>query len=238
MDFFLPLSMILPKDRSSLRSYMHRYAQVLIRLLQVSLIHNQGRVLYDVFIYTQPSGGYFIEYDSRQSEAALPLLLTLKRYVLRSKVKLRDVSDEYNVWAAWGSEEAEPGRRWNWVRSGSIEPAWDGAEWPWGVEDCVIRDRRAVGMGKRRLVRKGDKRELCLNYFGIFTSSLHSTRIFIPRYTPIFGLHTSPYPSRSARRNYRHTTYASIPHGFEFRRHGRMFVPFLLSRIHSLILIY
>jgi transferase CAF17, mitochondrial len=104
-----------------------------------------------------------IEYDSRLSEAAPPLLPTLKRYVLRSKVKVRDVSSEYDVWAAWGSEEAETERKWHWARSGSVEPVWDGMEWPWGVEDHVNRDRRAVGMGTRRLIRKGDRRELCLN---------------------------------------------------------------------------
>ena len=29
----------------------------------------------------------------------------LQRHVLRSKVKLRDVTEEYDVWAAWGSEK-------------------------------------------------------------------------------------------------------------------------------------
>jgi transferase CAF17, mitochondrial len=119
----------------------------------------QGRVLYDVFLYTQPSGGFLIEYDSRQSVDSPPLLQILKRYVLRSKVKLRDVSSEYDVWAVWGSEETEPARTWNWSRSGCVEPSWGGQEWPWGVEHGVIRDRRGVGMGKRLLVLKGDIRE-------------------------------------------------------------------------------
>jgi hypothetical protein len=39
------------------------------------------------------------------------------------------------------------------------EPQWDEtAEWPWGSEDEVLHDRRAPGMGKRLLVRKGDLR--------------------------------------------------------------------------------
>jgi folate-binding Fe-S cluster repair protein YgfZ len=129
-------------------------------------------VLYDVFIYTHttPDGkpAYLIDYDSRASTdtAAPPLLPMLKRYVLRSKVKLRDVSDEYHVWAAWGSmlgsetkmEISE--RKWSWARSGAIEPDWSGEnEWPWALEERRVRDRRAVGMGRRMLVRKGEKRE-------------------------------------------------------------------------------
>ncbi|EPQ59268.1 Aminomethyltransferase folate-binding domain-containing protein [Gloeophyllum trabeum ATCC 11539] len=130
-----------------------------------SFLHAQGRVLYDVFVYTQTDpmkGGesYLIEYDARSPEAP-PLMPMLKRYVLRSKVKIRDASDQYDVWASWGSEKEsiwETPRKWNFARSGAIEPVWDASEgWPWGAEDCLIRDRRAVGMGHRRLVRKGDR---------------------------------------------------------------------------------
>lgn len=87
----------------------------------------------------------------------------LKRYVLRSKVKLRDVSDEYDVWAAWGSDKEkawETERRWDRSRSDVVEPVWDSEkEWPWGMEQGALRDRRAVGMGHRLLVRKGDRRK-------------------------------------------------------------------------------
>ena len=88
----------------------------------------------------------------------------LKRYVLRSKVKLRDVSEEYDVWATWGSDSPVEDRKWNWARSGAVEPDWTSeTEWPWGKEDKKIRDRRAVGMGERLLVRKGDRRALFQN---------------------------------------------------------------------------
>ena len=132
----------------------------------------QGRVLHDAFVhsYTSTEGkkGYLVEYDSRPSEAP-PLLSMLKRYVLRSKVRLRDVSDEYDVWAAWGSETEkswETEREWSNARSGVAEPVWnhgEGAEWPWGSASNALRDRRAVGMGHRVVVRKGDLRE-CLAY--------------------------------------------------------------------------
>jgi folate-binding protein YgfZ len=82
----------------------------------------------------------------------------LKRYVLRSKVKLRDVSDEYDVWAAWGSDVGAEERKWIWARSGAVEPDWSKeTEWPWGTQTERVRDRRAVGMGTRMLVKKGDK---------------------------------------------------------------------------------
>ncbi|KDR83811.1 hypothetical protein GALMADRAFT_236209 [Galerina marginata CBS 339.88] len=123
-----------------------------------SFLHAQGRVLYDIFLYAT-TNGHFLEFDSRTSEAP-PLLSYLKRHVLRSKVKVRSVTEEYDVWAAWGSSEDhawETNRRWNWARSGAIEPVWTGStEWPWGAQDCVIRDRRAVGMGRRLLVKKGE----------------------------------------------------------------------------------
>ncbi|KAI9001256.1 Aminomethyltransferase folate-binding domain-containing protein [Trametes punicea] len=129
-----------------------------------AFLHAQGRVLHDIFIYahTESSGrsGYLVEYDARPSEAP-PMLPMLKRYILRSKVKLRDVSEEYDVWAAWGSEKEknwETERRWDFARSGVIEPVWDkNGEWPWGSEPSILRDRRAVGMGHRLLVRKGDR---------------------------------------------------------------------------------
>ena len=89
----------------------------------------------------------------------------LKRYILRSKVKVRDVTEEYDVWAAWGSDAEkswETERQWNGARSGVVEPVWnngEGSHCPWGRESGVLHDRRAVGMGRRLLVRKGDRRE-------------------------------------------------------------------------------
>ncbi|KAJ7667956.1 Aminomethyltransferase folate-binding domain-containing protein [Mycena polygramma] len=128
-----------------------------------AFLHAQGRVLYDVFVYTRmnPTGqlGYLIDYDSRPSEAP-PLFDLIKRYILRSRVKVRDVSDEYDVWGVWGSpgEEGPTEKHWKWAEnSGVAEPVWNSAdEWPWGSKNELLYDRRAPGMGKRLLVRKGD----------------------------------------------------------------------------------
>jgi hypothetical protein len=43
-----------------------------------------------------------IDYDATAPADAPALLPMLKRHVLRSKVRLRDASDEYNVWAGMG----------------------------------------------------------------------------------------------------------------------------------------
>lgn len=87
----------------------------------------------------------------------------LKRHVLRSKVKLRDVTEEYDVWTAWGSEKDkywDTERKWDFARSGVIEPVWDkDGQWPWGSTEGVLRDRRAAGMGRRLLVPKGYRRK-------------------------------------------------------------------------------
>lgn len=85
----------------------------------------------------------------------------LKRYVLRAKVKIRDVTDDYDVWAAWGGPkhvEWETPRKWKWAASGVAEPVWDPEVWPWGQQDESILDRRATGMGRRFLVKKGERR--------------------------------------------------------------------------------
>lgn len=118
--------------------------------------------MYDLFLYAT-SNGYLLEYDSRTSEAP-SLLSYLKRHVLRSKVKIRDASEEFDVWASWGSPKDTiwdtTERQWNWARSGAVEPVWDSShEWPWGTAEHVMHDRRGVNIGRRLLVRKGDRRK-------------------------------------------------------------------------------
>ena len=90
-----------------------------------------------------------------------PLIKYLKQFVLRTKVKVRDVSDEYDVWASWGSESEaswETPRNWRWAERSNIpEQLWEEGDTPWGNESLLLRDRRGVGMGQRRLVSKGAK---------------------------------------------------------------------------------
>lgn len=122
-------------------------------------------MIHDVFLYTKKSSkghpGYIIEHDSRNLDSP-PLLETLKRHILRSKVRVQDVSDEYDVWQVWDPQSTpdwETKRHWSFTKSGVIEPVWpDTLTWPWGTEELIIRDRRAVGMGARILVSKAEIR--------------------------------------------------------------------------------
>jgi len=62
---------------------------------------SQGKLLFDAFLLPGPSGSVLIEAE----HGALPgLTAHLRRYKLRSKVKLRDVSEEIAVVACTGTE--------------------------------------------------------------------------------------------------------------------------------------
>lgn len=133
-----------------------------------AFLHAQGRVIHDVFLYTPASQTvptYLVEYDGSPSESQ-SLLNVLKRYVLRSKVRIRDVTQEWDIWAAWGNDPSSSSatkgsnelRNWEWARSGAVEPVWQNSmQWPWGTEPGVLLDRRAPGMGRRIIVPKGEK---------------------------------------------------------------------------------
>ncbi|KAF8592562.1 Aminomethyltransferase folate-binding domain-containing protein [Ramaria rubella] len=140
----------------------HRSFLSLTGVHATQFLNGIGRVLYDTFVYRQPSSqghedGFVIEYDSRPS-AAPSLISLLKRYVLRSKVKVKDVSEQWDVWGIWGTETEPDDRKWRWSRSGAVEPTWGSETWPWGgdQDSFLLRDRRAYGMGSRRLIRKDD----------------------------------------------------------------------------------
>ncbi|KAH7344930.1 hypothetical protein B0J17DRAFT_637596 [Rhizoctonia solani] len=134
----------------------------------------QGRVLYDVFIYPHAvdgRSGYLIDYDSRSSDVT-PILTLLKRHVLRSKVRIRDASDEWKVWSVWDSTSQESSfptmREWRVGRSGAVEPLYAENEYRLGHEyeqgAIGTRDLRAPGMGDRLLVRVGDKPDVSCDF--------------------------------------------------------------------------
>lgn len=146
-----------------LRRILARSGELSPRRLHTLPTHTQGRVIHDVFLYIPPAATvptYLVEHDASPSESQ-PLLNLLRRYVLRSKVRIRDVTQEWDIWAAWGCDTDTTGqqRSWSWARSGAVEPVWQNAsEWPWGIKPGVIHDRRAPGMGRRMIVPKGEKR--------------------------------------------------------------------------------
>jgi len=150
--------------RSFFSSFLHAQVSSIgaLHLLTLNLALNQGRVIYDVFVHAtrddKSQHAYLIEYDATPHADAPALFALLKRHILRSKVRVRDASDEYDIWAAWGSNDVVTGssRRWTRTQGGAIEPLWD---WPSRPYSGPLIDRRADGMGLRRLVRKGDWRE-------------------------------------------------------------------------------
>jgi folate-binding Fe-S cluster repair protein YgfZ len=115
--------------------------------------------MYDVFFHPHPSeeGGYLIEHDPREHGAA-PLLPLLKRYILRSKVRVKAV-DEWDLWSVFGGVDdvEREDVTWRWAKSGSAEPIWHA---PFVKEpfELGVMDRRAPRMGRRVLVRSGDLR--------------------------------------------------------------------------------
>lgn len=119
-------------------------------------------MLYDVFFWPireDKREGYLIEYDPRPSEAP-PLVSLLKKHVLRSKVQVEEVPDEWDVWSAWGKNDDEPTRQWRHGSQGALEPVWDNGIAAWSARDSFrIKDLRAVGMGHRIVTKKGAPRK-------------------------------------------------------------------------------
>ncbi|KAL0084950.1 hypothetical protein J3Q64DRAFT_1699249 [Phycomyces blakesleeanus] len=68
-----------------------------------SFLTPQGRMLYDAFIYpvNGESEKWIIECDER---VVGNIAKHLKRYQLRAKVKMQDVTQEYSAWSAWGGD--------------------------------------------------------------------------------------------------------------------------------------
>lgn len=78
-------------------------------MVYAGCMNPQGRMLADVFIHRQPSladgsPSWLLDIDSR----TLPSLLSfIKKFKLRSKVKLTDVSAEYHVVQAWSPSSVQ-----------------------------------------------------------------------------------------------------------------------------------
>ena len=77
-------------------------------LKQKSILYSQGRVLYDLFLCrvpNQPDQPVTILVDADVSVKD-DLLKIFKRYKLRKKIDIADVSDEVNVWAKFHSDNS------------------------------------------------------------------------------------------------------------------------------------
>ncbi|KAJ1678963.1 ccr4 associated factor, partial [Spiromyces aspiralis] len=113
------------------------YLQGLITNHMPRISDKGGRVMFDAFIYNQTTGRedprYLIEVNQRVKDK---LMMMLRFYKLRSRVHIRDATEEYGVWNIWGEMGGKEDRV-GWK-------AWQ-------------QDSRAPNMGIRALLEKGSK---------------------------------------------------------------------------------
>lgn len=139
----------------------------------------QGRIVADAFIYPHNAGVNFphpvflVEIDRRIKER---LLKILGFYRLRSKVEIRDVTDEYRVWSVWGPQSAglvgTEGATLGKVPRGSLvfkEETTSAAANAW------LNDTRAPQMGLR-MVLENDRRPVLPEGFNEQPSDIYQLR--------------------------------------------------------------
>jgi hypothetical protein len=129
----------------------------------------QGRVLHTVFILpiqTAKVPTYLITHSSPTTHPS-PLADLLPPFKLRSKVRIRDVSDQWDVCSAWGDDaQGGPTRTWRFGSGGAAESVWS---WKGAPENLSSEDEYGCwdlragfgsqGMGKHILIPKGKSRE-------------------------------------------------------------------------------
>ncbi|KAI7847321.1 hypothetical protein BDC45DRAFT_575976 [Circinella umbellata] len=125
----------------------------------------QGRMLYDAFIYPVnvgvnfPHPKFMIELPAAATEQ---MFKHLKRYILRSKVKLRDVSDEFNAFSVWGNIHQHNEEEENKVPVGSL------VKKNKRVSDIGCIDPRVPDFGYRAIVPQNEDIGAILSQVGDF----------------------------------------------------------------------
>ncbi|EIW73166.1 mitochondrial protein [Tremella mesenterica] len=154
-------------------------------------LNASGRVLHTTFIIPLSSSTiptYLITHQSPSTHPH-PLTTLLPPFKLRSRVRFRDVSSEWDVFSAWGSKEDmeghKPLERWKFGSGGAAERGWI---WEGGVKDLGLKegevgcwDLRAGwgSMGKRVLIPKGDKPSLISSHDSVLTEIYHLNRTLL-----------------------------------------------------------
>lgn len=135
-----------------------------------STAQTQGRVLHAVFIIPIEKARtptYLIVHETPDDHPA-PLLTTLPPFKLRSKVRIRDATPDWDVWSAWGADHGHPvpKRSFKAGSGGAAEATWTWVEYrelglAEGEAGCW--DLRAgfgpEALGRHVLVPKGHTRE-------------------------------------------------------------------------------
>ncbi|ODN89617.1 mitochondrial protein [Cryptococcus wingfieldii CBS 7118] len=131
-------------------------------------LNASGRVLHPVFIFPRSPNSYLIAHESPPHHPA-PLPALLPPFKLRSKVRIKDVSEQWDAWSAWQDtvpEGPSPLRTWKMGSGGAAESRWD---WQDGIRTVGLSEQE-VGcwdlragwnsMGRQILVPKGQSPSL------------------------------------------------------------------------------
>jgi hypothetical protein len=106
-----------------------------------------------VFIFLRSPDTYLISHDSPSTHPN-PLQILLPPFRLRSKVRIKDVSDQWDVYATYGDDRQagaeathelpadhlgakQPQRLWRFGSGGAAESQWS---WPNGVRDLGLAE--------------------------------------------------------------------------------------------------
>ncbi|KAI9141612.1 hypothetical protein BKA69DRAFT_1019546, partial [Paraphysoderma sedebokerense] len=124
-----------------------------------AFLNPQGRVLFDVFIYPRnigtdfPHPRFFIE----SSTSIIPSLMGhLKRYKVRSKVNIEDISTDYSIWNIWGPNKSS---MW-WQKDGGKGLPVGGFLLKKDQIEIGCRDGRMPLMGWRVVTKSNSKPDL------------------------------------------------------------------------------
>ncbi|WVQ82624.1 hypothetical protein IAT38_004756 [Cryptococcus sp. DSM 104549] len=135
-------------------------------------LNASGRVLHTAFIFPGPNSSYLITHESPADHPA-PLNTLLPPFRLRSKVRIRDVTEQWDAWSAWGDsleDTLRPTRTWKIGSGGAAESHWS---WDGGVRDVgTSKDERGCwdlragwyNMGRQLVVPKGTKPTLASSH--------------------------------------------------------------------------
>ncbi|WWD22769.1 hypothetical protein CI109_107262 [Kwoniella shandongensis] len=165
-------------------------------------LNASGRILHTTFITpitsttsstsTSTSGSqqkYLISHESGADHPA-PLQSLLPPFRLRAKVKIRDVSSEWDAWSAYGEEGlgegSRPIRNWRLGSGGAAESQWvweDGKVRDLGLAEGEVGswDLRAGwgGMGRQLLIPRGKKPSLTSSHDTFPTDEYNLHRILL-----------------------------------------------------------
>ncbi|KAI9225001.1 hypothetical protein BC828DRAFT_372065 [Blastocladiella britannica] len=126
--------------------------------LYTAFLSPHGRVLYDAFVYPQnvgrdfPHPAFLVDVHADHTAA---VTAHLRRYRLRTKVEIEDVSEKWDVWAAWGPRVCQL-----WTRdavAGGVPATALVVRDQQPVADIGCYDPRWAGLGVRAVVPKGSR---------------------------------------------------------------------------------